>query len=135
MTIAKWDGRRTASQGGLKVEALEGREAPGGWGGCGWAFSCAWRSSWCRDRGISVVTHKLARTTATPTRLAAPYRTIMPECLWRDPGTPVVTPTPPPHVSRPPPAAVRCGGIVCLSMRTCDATYTTGEQLAARTCR
>src|SRR5436305_418022 len=44
MTITELNGRRPALRAQLNIEALEGREAPGGWGGWDWGFS--WGSRW-----------------------------------------------------------------------------------------
>lgn len=105
----------------LRLEALEGREAPGGWGNWNWASSWSWRShgskSW--DSGC---TRRVERDCDDWKRSCTP---VVVTC---QPPPVTCTPKPPPVCQPPVPANSQVSGFVYHDADL-SATFTPGEPL------
>jgi hypothetical protein len=128
MTISKLDGRWSASRARLNVETLEGREAPGGWGGWDWTWSWARqpKSSHSCDSSCS---RRGDQDCGDWNRTCSPATDRSCQDSSGHSSHSSCKPTSPPPTCQPPVTATsQIGGIVYVDSNL-DATYTDGEPL------
>jgi hypothetical protein len=129
MTNAKRDGRQSASRARLNVETLEGREAPGGWGGWDCTSSWAWQSN-CSHSSESSCSQRGDSDGSDGSRNCGPAvdHTCSDGSGRSSHGN--CNHSAPPACQSPVPANSQVSGIVYVDTNL-DAMYTTGEPLLA----